>query len=112
MKVGDLPIVVEQNRIHLNPIARSDYTRSATVNFHPPQMTPVNVILVSRKNDEGFVLGKGNVFDFEIAWRQSRQRAAVSGNGVKVHPSIFLGRKDQPVACGPLPEIIRAQSGI
>src|ERR1041384_3985496 len=106
MKEGDAATVVEQHRIHLDAFTRRDLSWSATIYADPPEMTTIDVALVSGKYDERFVRRQGDIFYFEIPRRQRRQRTAFSRDGIKVRPAVFLRRKQQSIPCDPTPEII------
>src|ERR1700730_12805657 len=53
VKECDPSAVVVQNRIHFNALACGDLLRSAAIRIYSPQMTSIDIVLVSRKYQEG-----------------------------------------------------------
>src|SRR5436309_7694236 len=105
MKESNLPAVIEHRGVHFNAFAASDLLWRASVDADPPEMSPVDVVLVCREDDKGFIRRERDVFYFEFAGSQSRERAAVRRDRIEMHPSIFFRRKQQTISSHPLPEI-------
>ena len=105
MKESNLPAIIEHRGIHFNTFAAGDLLRRASVNADPPEMSPVDVVLVCREDDKRFVWGERDVFDFEFAGSQSRERAAIDRDRIEMHPPILFRRKQQTIPGHPLPEI-------
>ena len=109
MKKGDAPIVIKKDGKHLDAVAGSYLAWRPTRCVDPPQMTAIDVALVGRKDDEGFVLRKRDVFNFKISRRQGLDSSAFGRNRIDVNPSVCLRWKLEPIVRCPLPEVSRAR---
>ena len=105
MKESDLATVIEHRGIHFNGFAAGDLLRRTSLDADPPEMPPVDVVLVCREDDKGFIGRERDVFDFEFAGSQSRERATIRRDRIEMHPPIFFRRKQQTISRHPLPEI-------
>src|ERR1700689_2920782 len=75
--------------------------RSVRCKHDPPDMAPVDVILVGVKNQHLAVAAERHMLYFEIARREQRRSPARHWHGKEMKPTIALPSKDDAVAGGP-----------
>ena len=90
MKESNLSAVIEQRRIHFDAVAFGDLLRRATTDVDAPQMTPIDIVLVGREDDERFVRRKRDVLNFVLAGRQRCQRPAIGRNRIEMTPALLF----------------------
>ncbi len=105
MKESDLAAVIEHRGIHFNAFTAGDLLRRTSVDTDTPQMSPIDVVLVCREGNKRFIRRERDVFDFEFAGSQGRERAAIDRDRIEMHPPIFFRREQQTIPGDPLPEI-------